>query len=60
MYTPLIKTRTGRYGNNHWLVFSPKLKRDVNLFSDLEFDNWVLIETDPTVVTFCDNAGSES
>lgn len=54
MYTPLIKKRTGRYGNNHWLVFSPKINRDVNLFSDLEFDNWVLIETDPTVVTFCE------
>lgn len=54
MYTPLIKKRTGRYGNNHWLVFSPKLKRDVNLFSDLELDNWVLIETDSTVVTFCE------
>lgn len=54
MYVPLIKKRTGRYGNNHWMVYSPKLKRDVNLFSDLELDHWVLLETDPNVETFCE------
>lgn len=55
MYTePLIKKRYGRYGNNHWIVYSLKLKRNVNLFSDLEFDNWILIETNPNVKTFCE------
>lgn len=55
MYTePLIKKRRGRYGNNHWIVYSLKLKRDVNLFSDLEYDHWILIETDPNVKTFCE------
>ncbi|MBB3112111.1 hypothetical protein FHS18_004189 [Paenibacillus phyllosphaerae] len=55
MYTtPLIKQRSGRYGNNHWIVYSPKIKREVNLFSDLEFDHWVTIETDWTVETFCE------
>lgn len=31
MYTtPLIKTRSGRYGNNHWIVYSTKIEREVN------------------------------
>ncbi len=55
MYTtPLIKKRNGRYGNNHWMAYSSIIKRDVNLFSDLEFDHWVLIETDRTVEFFCE------
>lgn len=52
--TPLIKSRTGRYGNNHWIVYSSKIEREVNLFSDLEFDHWVMVEADPTVETFCE------
>lgn len=54
MFTPIIKSRTGRYGNNHWIVFSPKLGRDVNLLSDLELDHWVFVETNPNVETFCE------
>lgn len=55
MYTiPLIKSLTGRYGNNHWIVYSTKVGREVNLFSDLEFDHWVMVETDSTVETFCE------
>ncbi|REE77754.1 TnsA endonuclease-like protein [Paenibacillus taihuensis] len=55
MYTePLIRKRYGRYGNNHWMVYSFKLKRDVNLFSDLEYDHWILIESDYTIQVFCE------
>ncbi|WJQ78965.1 TnsA endonuclease N-terminal domain-containing protein [Brevibacillus brevis] len=43
-----------KYGSNYWEQFSPKLKRNVRLFSDLEHDHWILIETDPNIVTFCE------
>lgn len=54
MYTPLTFKKRGRYGNNHWFSYSPKLKRLVNLYSDLERDHWILIETDPNIETFCE------
>lgn len=55
MYTtPVRKWKNGRYGNNHWFKYSPKLKRNVDLYSDLEYDHWVLIENDPNVVLFCE------
>lgn len=54
MFTPIIKSRTGRFGNNHWVAFSPKIGRDVNLLSDLELDHWIFIETNPSVENFCE------
>lgn len=54
MYTPLPIKRSSHYGNNYWEVYSVKLKRTVRLFSDLEYDNWILIEGDPEVVSFCE------
>lgn len=55
MYTlPLPHKMTGKYGNNEWFVYSPKLKRDVHLYSDLEYDNWVLVETNSNIKTFCE------
>lgn len=43
-----------QYGNNRWEVYSPKLGRNVTLYSDLEYDHWVLVEVDPEVQTFCE------
>lgn len=43
-----------RYGNNRWEVYSPKLKRNLTLYSNLEYDHWVLIESDPKVLFFCE------
>lgn len=53
-YSPINIKRSMRYGNNYWEVYSPKLNRNVRLFSDLEYDNWVYIETNPNVVLFCE------
>lgn len=53
-YTPIIKFKQTRYGSNHWIGFSPKLKRDVNLYSDLEYANWIFVETNPQIITFCE------
>lgn len=54
MYFPIKIKRSMRYGNNYWEVYSPKLKRNVRLFSDLEYDNWVQIETNPKIISFCE------
>ncbi len=43
-----------KYGNNYWEVFSSKIKRIVKFYSDLEYDNWVLIESDLEVKDFCE------
>lgn len=53
MYTP-IKFKNKKYGNNRWDTFSKKLGRDVHLYSDLEYEHWILIEFDPNVLTFCE------
>lgn len=54
MYSPIEMKRSMRYGNNYWEVYSPKLKRNIRLFSDLEYDNWLHIETNPNIVSFCE------
>lgn len=54
MYQPVDIKRSMKYGNNYWEVYSPKIKRTVRFFSDLEYDNWVLIETNPNVINFCE------
>ncbi|MEK4973669.1 TnsA endonuclease N-terminal domain-containing protein [Niallia sp. FSL R7-0648] len=54
MYTPVITDGSKRYGNNRWYSFSPKLKRNIYLFSDLEYEHWLLVESDPQIVDFCE------
>jgi len=54
MYQPINIKRSTKYGNNYWEAHSPKLNRNVRLFSDLEYDHWILIETDPKVKSFCE------
>ncbi|MEQ6353185.1 TnsA endonuclease N-terminal domain-containing protein [Lysinibacillus sp. M3] len=56
MYKPLITSASKRYGNNRWEAFSNKLKRNVYLFSDLEYHHWLQIETDPNIIDFCEQA----
>lgn len=54
LYTPIYPKGRGRYGNNYWEVYSPKLNRTVKLFSDLEYDHWLLIESNPNIKFFCE------
>ncbi|KEP24869.1 hypothetical protein BA70_14805 [Bacillus zhangzhouensis] len=54
MYSPINIKRSSKFGNNYWEAYSPKLKRNVRLFSDLEYDFWVLVETDPKIPNFCE------
>jgi hypothetical protein len=52
--TPVTVGPQSRYGNNRWEVYSPKLKRNVTLYSNLEYDHWVIIESNPKVAFFCE------
>ena len=54
MYTPVEMKRSMKYGNNYWEAYSPKIGRNVRFFSDLEYDNWLHIETNPEIVDFCE------
>ncbi|AVK97004.1 S-layer protein [Lysinibacillus sphaericus] len=56
LYKPLITSASKKFGNNRWESFSNKLKRNVFLFSDLEYQHWIQIETDPNIIDFCEQA----
>ncbi|MBB3113466.1 hypothetical protein FHS18_005578 [Paenibacillus phyllosphaerae] len=54
-YKPIVVPRNKKYGNNYWMAKGPKVGlRDITLYSDLEFDHWLVVETDPTVLTYCE------
>lgn len=38
---------------------SYKLQRDVQLFGDLKYDHWILVETDPNILEYCERPNSE-
>ncbi|MUT67102.1 TnsA endonuclease N-terminal domain-containing protein [Paenibacillus sp. NEAU-GSW1] len=55
MYQPKVMPRNAKYGSNYWSTEGPKVNmREVILYSDLEFDNWVHIESDPNIETYCE------
>ncbi len=52
--SPVYSGPQTRYGNNRWEVYSSKLKRNITLYSNLEYDHWVLIEFNSEVLFFCE------
>jgi hypothetical protein len=52
--SPIWERPQTRYGNNRWVAYSPKLERNVILYSDLEYDHWVLVEATPAIKIFCE------
>jgi hypothetical protein len=46
--------RSTKYGNNYWTGYSYKMLRTVELFSDLEYDHWLLVECNPKIKKFCE------
>ncbi len=52
--SPVWERPQNNYGSNRWVVYSPKLDRQVILYSDLEHDRWVLVEADPLIANFCE------
>jgi hypothetical protein len=53
-YHPVSRNNNTRFGNDRKSDFSSKMNREVFLSSSLEYDHWVLMETDPNVVAFCE------
>ncbi|TVY02164.1 TnsA endonuclease N-terminal domain-containing protein [Cohnella terricola] len=54
-YEPIVMPRSKKYGNNYWSAKGPKVgMREVVLYSDLEFDHWLLVETNPHVKIYCE------
>ncbi|WP_025677226.1 hypothetical protein [Paenibacillus massiliensis] len=54
MYSPIPLTKSEKTGVGYWEGYSPKLKRDVTLLGDLEYDYWLFIETDPRILSYCE------
>jgi len=52
--TPIEMPRATHYGNNYYVTYSSKLKRNVHLFSNLEYYNFLDLECDPNVIKFCE------
>ncbi len=52
--TPIEMPRATHFGNNYYVTYSSKLKRNVHLFSNLEYYNFLDLECDPNVVKFCE------
>lgn len=51
---PCWEQTRGNYGSEYWEGYSPKIGRDVKLFSNLEREHYMLLEADPNVVAFCE------
>lgn len=53
-FTPIEMPVGSKYGNDYFVVNSYKLGRVVKLYSKLEFKNWLTLELNPEVLTFCE------
>ena len=51
---PVSPGPRGRFGNNLWEAYSARIGRMVTCYSDLEYDHWVWVESDPRVQRHCE------
>jgi hypothetical protein len=59
MYEPIPIKRSDQYGSSFWDGYSYKLQRDIHLFGDLKYDHWILVETDPNILKYCERPNNE-
>lgn len=52
--TPIEMPRGAHYGNNYFIVYSNKIKRVCHFYSNLEYYNFLSLEINPEVSTFCE------
>lgn len=52
--TPISMPRNTHYGNNYFAVYSNKVKRVCHFYSNLEYYNFLSLEINPEVDTFCE------
>lgn len=53
-YKPLLMPRGSHYGSNYWEVYSSKMQRKACFFSNLEYENFLLLEINPKVKAICE------
>jgi hypothetical protein len=53
-YLPIQMPRGRKYGSDYFIVPSHKLGRNITLYSNLEFKNWLTIEMNPHIIAFCE------
>jgi hypothetical protein len=51
---PISMPRGTHYGNNYYETYSKKINRNVKLFSNLEYENFLCLELDSSVEFFCE------
>ena len=52
--TPIEMPRGIYYGNNYYVVYSSKIKRVCHFYSNLEYYNFLSLEINPEVESFCE------
>jgi hypothetical protein len=53
-YTPIEMPVGNKYGSDYFVLRSFKLGRVIKLYSKLEYKNWLTLEMNPEVLTFCE------
>ena len=53
-FRPIEMPRCRKYGNNYYITYSKKLNRNITLYSQLEYHNFLTIEMNPHVMDFCE------
>lgn len=52
--TPISMPRGSHFGSNYWEVYSNKMQRKACFFSNLEYENYLLLEINPKVKAICE------
>ncbi|GGF99745.1 hypothetical protein GCM10010912_50690 [Paenibacillus albidus] len=53
MYKPIHEIKN-EMGMNRFIVFSKRLKREIRLYNDLQYDHRVLVETNLDIKNYCE------
>ena len=54
IHQPIPISDSHRRRSNYWSVYSIKANRPIELFSDLEYSHWLLMECNPEVISLCE------
>lgn len=53
-YKPIEMLRDKTFGSNYYNTYSKKIKRNIILYSQLEYHNYLTLEMNPHVIEFCE------
>lgn len=52
--SPIVIPRNLKFKYNYYISYSIKIKRNVKVFKDLNYNNFILLEFNPDVINFCE------